>query len=98
MLNLIGTHTLTPLGINLTTDREVFGSTLEAALSSGDIPKLKSTQNIDKYADFIITAINTAVDKAIPFPDSQPVSDETLAPVRRKIGLSSGTLRHMTLL
>ena len=47
------------------TDREVFESTLEAALSSGDIPELKSTQDIDKYADFIVTAINTTVDKAI---------------------------------
>ena len=33
--------------------REVFESTLEAALSSGDVPELKSTQDIDKYADFI---------------------------------------------
>ena len=66
------------------TDREVFESTLEAALSLGDIPELKSTQDIDKYADFIVTAISTAVDKAIPTsksgrPESQPVSDETLA-------------------
>ena len=45
------------------TDREVFESTLEAALSSGDVPELKSTQDIDKYADFITTAISTAVDK-----------------------------------
>ena len=36
------------------TDREVFESTLEAALSSGDIPELKSTQELDKYADFIV--------------------------------------------
>ena len=64
MLNLKGTYTLTPLGINLT--REVFESTLEAALSSDDVSKLKSTQDIDKYAYFIINAISTAVDKAIP--------------------------------
>ena len=43
--------------------REVFESTLDAALSSGDVPELKSTQDIDKYADFIITAISTAADK-----------------------------------
>ena len=43
------------------TDREVFESTLEAALSSGDVLELKSTQNINKYADFIVTAISTAV-------------------------------------
>ena len=67
------------------TDREVFESTIEmAALSSGDIPELKSTQDIDKYADFIVTNVSTAVDKAIPTsksrcPESQPVSDETLA-------------------
>ena len=71
------------------TDREVFGSTLEAALSSGDVLKLKSIQDIDKYADFIITAISTAVDKAIPTsksrrPESQPVSDETLALIKEK--------------
>ena len=36
------------------TDREVFKSTLEAALSSGHVPGLKSTQDIDKYADFIV--------------------------------------------
>ena len=69
------------------TDREVFESTLEAALSSGDIPKLKSTQDIDKYADFIINAISTAVDKAIPTsksgrPESQPISEETLALIK----------------
>ena len=48
------------------TDREVFESTLEAALSSGDVPELKSAQDMDKYAYFIVTAISTAVDKAIP--------------------------------
>ena len=74
------------------TDREVFESTLKAALSSGDIPELKSTQNIDKYADFV-AAISTAVDKAIPtsksgHPESQPVSDETLALIKEKRRLS----------
>ena len=71
------------------TDREVFESTLEAALSSGDVPELKSTQDIDKYADFITTAISSAVDKAIPKskrggPESQPISDETLALIKEK--------------
>ena len=74
------------------TDREVFESTLEAALSSGDVPELKSTQDIDKYADFITTAISTAVDKAIPKskggrPESQPISDETLALIKEKCKL-----------
>ena len=45
------------------TNREVFKSTLEVAMSSGEVPELKSTQGIDKYADFIITAISTAVGK-----------------------------------
>ena len=71
------------------TDREVFESALEAALSSGDIPELKSTQGIDKCADIIVTAISTAVDEAIPTsksgrPESQPVSDETLALIKEK--------------
>ena len=71
------------------TDREVFESTLKVALSSGDIPELKSTQDIDKYADFIVTAISTAVDKAIPTSksgcsESQPVLDETLALIKEK--------------
>ena len=71
------------------TDREVFESTIEAALSSGDVPELKSTQDIDKYADFITTAISTAVDKTIPTsksgrPKSQPISDETLALIKEK--------------
>ena len=63
------------------TDREVFESTLEAALSSGDVPELKSTQDIDKYPDFVVTAICTAGGKAIPTsksgrPESQTVSGE----------------------
>ena len=83
------THT-NPIGYKFDqTDREVFESTLEAALSSGDIPELKSTQDTDKYADFIVTAISTAVDKAIPTsksgrPKSQPVSDETLVLIKEK--------------
>ena len=71
------------------TDREVFGSTLEAVLSSGDVPEFKSTQDIENCADFIVTAISTAVDKAIPTsksgrPESQPVSEEPLALIKEK--------------
>ena len=93
ILNLIGTNTLTPLGIKFNqTDREVLESTLEAALSSGDVPELKSTQGIHKHADFITTAISTAVDKAIPksksgHPESQPISDKTLALIKEKCKL-----------
>ena len=58
-------------------------------MSSSDIPELKSTQDTDKYADFIVTAISTAVDKAIPTfksgrPESQPVLAETLALIKEK--------------
>ena len=89
-IDLSNNQNLTLLGINLTRQTEVFESTLEAALSSGDVPELKSTQDIDKYADF--TAISTAVDKAIPTsksgrPESQPISEETLALIKEKCGL-----------
>ena len=67
----------------------MFESTLEVALSSSEAPELTSTQDIDKYADFIVTAISTAVDKAIPTsesgrPESQPVSEESLALIKKK--------------
>ena len=48
------------------TDREVFESTLDEALGSADFSGLLFTSDLDKYADFIVTAISTAVDKAIP--------------------------------
>ena len=68
---------------------EVIELTLESALSSSDVPELKSTQDIDKYADFIITAISTAVDKAIPTsksgrPESQPVLEESFTLIQEK--------------
>ena len=71
------------------TDREVFESTLEEALGSADFSGLMSTSDLDKYADFIITAISTAVDKAIPTsksvrPESTPISDETRALIKEK--------------
>ena len=74
------------------TDREVFESTLEAALSLDDVPELKSTQDKDQYADFIVTAISTGVDKAIPIsksgrPESRPVSEESLALIKEKCRL-----------
>ena len=47
------------------TDRKVFESTLEAALGSEDFSGLTSTSDLDKYADFIVSAISTAVDRAI---------------------------------
>ena len=71
------------------TDREVFESTLEEALGSADFSGHQSTSDLDKYADFIVTAISTAVDKAIPKskrvrPEGNPISDETLALIKEK--------------
>ena len=71
------------------TDREVFESVLEEALGSEDFSGHLSTSDLDKYADFIITALHTAVDKAIPKsksvqPESNPISTETLALIKEK--------------
>ena len=71
------------------TDREVFESILEEALGSEDFSGHLSTSDLDKYADFIITALHTAVDKAIPNsesvrPESNPISSETLALIKEK--------------
>ena len=71
------------------TDREVFQSTLEEALGSADFSGHLSTSDLDKYADFIITEIHTAVDKAILTsksvrPESNPISNETLALIKEK--------------
>ena len=71
------------------TDREVFESTLDEALGSADFSGHLSTTDLDKYADFIITAIHTAVDKAIPTsksvrPESNPISNETLVLIKEK--------------
>ena len=71
------------------TDREVFESTLEEALGSADFSGHLSNSDLDKYADFIITAIHTAVDKAIPTsksvrPESNPISNETLVLIKEK--------------
>ena len=89
MLNLIGTYIQTPLGTNLTRLTEVFESNVWVALSSGDVPELKSTQNIDKCSDFMVTAISTAVGRAIATSETvkagalivnlQSVSKESLA-------------------
>ena len=71
------------------TDREDFESTLEEALGSADFSGLLPTSDLDKYADFIVTAISTAVDKAIPKAksvrsESNPISDETLTLIKEK--------------
>ena len=71
------------------TDREVFESTLEEALGSADFSGHLSTSDLDKYADFIVTVISTAVDIAIPKPksvrpESNLISYETLALIKEK--------------
>ena len=70
----------------------MFESTLEAALSLGDIPELKSTKDIDQYGGLIVTAISSVVDKAIltsrsGHPESQPVWHETLVLIKGKCRL-----------
>ena len=90
MLHHIGIHLLTTPSIKLDqTDREEFKSTLEAALGSVDFSALTSTSDLDKYADFIVSAISTAVDKAIPKSksvrsESNPISDETIMLIKEK--------------
>ena len=71
------------------TDREVFESTLEEALGSANFSGHLSTSDLGKYADFIVTAISTAVDKAIPKsksvrPESNPISNATLALIKEE--------------
>ena len=73
------------------TDRKVFESTLEAAIGSEDFSGLTSTSDLDKYADFIVSAISTAVDRAIPKSkivrtESNPL-DETLVLIKEKCRL-----------
>ena len=75
------------------TCREVFESTLEAALGCAEFSGLTSTSDLDKYADFIVTAISTAVDKAIPKSKSErsqsnPISGGTIALIKEKRRLS----------
>ena len=70
-------------------DREVFESTLEAVLGFEDFSGLTSTSDLDKYADFIVSANSTAVDRAIPKSksvrsESNPISNETLALIKEK--------------
>ena len=71
------------------TDREVFESTLEEALGSADFSGNLSTSDLDKYADFIVTAIGTAVDKVIlksksVRPEHNPISNATFALIKEK--------------
>ena len=67
----------------------MFESILEEALGSEDFSGHLSTDDLDRYADFIVTALHTAVDKAIPKsksvrPESNPISNETLALIKEK--------------
>ena len=70
------------------TDREVFESMLAAALRSEDFSGLTSTSDLNKYADFIVSAISTAVDRVTRKSkgvrsESNPISDETLALIKQ---------------
>ena len=70
-------------------DREVFESSIKAALGSADFTRLTYTSDLDKYAHFIVTAVSTSVDKAIPKSksmqsESNPISDETIVLIKEK--------------
>ena len=70
-------------------DQEIFESTLEESLGYEDFTGLTSNSDLDKYAGFIIIAISTAVDKAIPKSKSvqsksNPISDETIVLIKEK--------------
>ena len=74
------------------TDREVFESILKEALGSEDFSGHLSISDLDRYADFIITALHTAVDKAIlksksVRPESNPISNESLVLTKEKCKL-----------
>ena len=71
------------------TGREVFESTLKAALGYEDFSGFASTSDLDKYADFIVSAISNAFDKAIPKSkgartENNTISEETLALIKEK--------------
>ena len=72
------------------TDREVFESTFEVTLDSADFSGHTSTNDLDqKYTDFIVPAISTAVDKAIPksksrHSESNAISDEPMVLINGK--------------
>ena len=71
------------------TEREVFGSTLKTAISLKGFSGLTSTSDLYKHADLIVSAISTAVDKAIPksrsvHSKSNPINNETLALINEK--------------
>ena len=67
----------------------MFESILKEALGSEDFSGHLSTNDLDTYADFIVTALHTVVDKAIlksksVRPESNPISNETLALIKEK--------------
>ena len=83
------------------TDREVFESVLKEALGSKDFSGRLSSSDLDRYIDFVITALHTAADKAIPksksvLPESNPISNKTLALIKEKQSLGDITLRGKT--
>ena len=82
----IGTHLLTTPSTNLTRLTEKYSNQHSG---SADFSGHLSTSDLDTYADFIVTAISTAVDKAIPKSrsvrcESNPISDDTIALIKEK--------------
>ena len=88
MLHHIGIRILTTPNTSLTRLTEKYST----QLGFGDFSGLTSTSDLDKYADFIVTAISTAIDRAISKfksvrTESNPISNETLALIKEKRGL-----------
>ena len=85
MLHHIGIHLLTTPSTNLTRLTEKYSNQHEAALGSADLSELTFTSDLDRYADFIVSAITTAVDKAIPkLKRVRCESTETIALIKEK--------------
>ena len=67
------------------TDREVFESILKEVLGSEDLSGHLSTNDLDRYADFIVTVVDKAIPKSKTVqPESNPISNETLVLIKEK--------------
>ena len=67
------------------TDRKVIKSILQAAVRSTNFSGFTSTSDLDKYADFIVTAISTAVDKAIQKSKSKRSESNPINQLQKQI-------------
>ena len=84
-------HIPIEITIDTTPHRNTFTNTNRYKFEKGseDFSGHLSTNDLDRYADFIVTALHIAVDQAIPKsksvrPESNPISNETLAVIKEK--------------